>query len=143
MSLDDLFTEIILDHYQHPHNHGTISNPTASSRGFNESCGDEVFISLTSRDGIIEDIKFTGAGCSISQASASMLTDLAKGKSIAEVKVLAEKFYKLVKDVNAAEDDQLGDAVALKGVAKFPARVKCATIAWHTLEECFKQLGTK
>jgi nitrogen fixation NifU-like protein len=143
MSLNDLFTEIILDHYQHPHNHGTISNPTASSRGYNESCGDEVFISLTTKDGIVEDIKFTGAGCSISQASASILTDLVKGKSITEVRALADKFYNLVRDINAPEDEQLGDAVALKGVARFPARVKCATMPWHTLEECFKQVDGK
>jgi nitrogen fixation NifU-like protein len=142
MSLSDLFTEIILDHYQHPHNHGVVTNPTQSSRGYNESCGDDIEITLLVKDGIVEDVKFSGAGCSISQASASIMTDLVKGKSAQEVKELAEKFYSMVKgtqtdDSNDAEEE-LGDAVALKGVSKFPMRVKCATLSWHTLEEAFK-----
>ncbi len=137
MSLNDLFTEIILDHYQHPHNHGVIGKPTFSSRGFNESCGDDIQVSLLLQNGVIADAKFSGAGCSISQASASIMTDLVKGKSVDEAKKLAEKFYEMVKGTEGDFGEELGDAVALQGVSKFPVRVKCATLAWHTLEESF------
>ena len=145
MSLNDLFTEIILDHYQHPHNHGVVENATQSSRGFNESCGDDIEITLIVKDGIIEDAKFSGAGCSISQASASIMTDLIKGKHIEEAKKLADKFYSMVKGTDSSdeEDEELGDAVALKGVSKFPVRVKCATLSWHTLEEAFEKANKK
>ncbi len=146
MSLNDLFTEIIIDHYQHPHNHGALENATQSSRGYNESCGDDIEIFLIVRDGVIEDAKFSGAGCSISQASASIMTDLVRGKSVADVKQLADKFYAMVKGkepVDEAVDEELGDAIALKGVSKFPVRVKCATLSWHTLEEALKALEKK
>ncbi len=138
MSLNELFTEIIIDHYQHPHNHGVLSGATLSSRGYNESCGDDIEVALTVRDGIITDAKFTGAGCSISQASASIMTDLVKGKSIEEAKELAEKFYAMVKGTTEETGEELGDAIAFQGVSKFPVRVKCATLSWHTLEEAFK-----
>jgi nitrogen fixation NifU-like protein len=148
MSLSDLFTEIILDHYQHPHNHGAIENPTQRSKGFNESCGDEIEITLLIKDGSIQDAKFSGMGCSISQASASMMTDLIKGKSIEEVRKLAEKFYSMVKGTTSdsgdkSEEEELGDAIALKGVSKFPVRVKCATLSWHTLEDALKEVEKK
>lgn len=143
MSLNDLFTEIIIDHYQHPHNHGVITDPTSSSRGYNESCGDDIEVTLLVRDGVIADAKFSGAGCSISQASASIMTDLVKGKSLDEVKQLAEEFYSMVKGTDGNYDEELGDAVALQGVSKFPVRVKCATLAWHTLEESFKSTDKK
>jgi len=137
MSLSDLFTEIIIDHYQHPHNHGVLTNATQSSRGYNESCGDDIEVSLLVKDGVIEDAKFTGAGCSISQASASIMTDLVKGKTMDEVRKLADEFYSMVKGAGGEYDEDLGDAVALQGVSKFPVRVKCATLGWHTLEESF------
>ncbi|HUI31297.1 MAG TPA: SUF system NifU family Fe-S cluster assembly protein [Candidatus Acidoferrales bacterium] len=143
MSLSDLFTEIILDHYQHPHNHGVIEDATQNSRGYNESCGDDIEITVLVKNGIVEDAKFSGAGCSISQASASIMTDLVKGKSLDEVRRIAEKFYAMVKGAqsengNESDVEELGDAVALRGVSKFPVRVKCATLSWHTLEEAFK-----
>lgn len=137
MSLDDLFTEIILDHYQHPHNHGVITKATNSSRGYNESCGDDIEITLLVESDVVVDVKFSGAGCSISQASASIMTDLVKGKKLSEVRTLADKFYEMVKGVAGQYEEDLGDAVALQGVSKFPVRVKCATLAWHTLEESF------
>ncbi len=148
MSLNDLFTEIILDHYQHPHNHGVVDKATQSSRGYNESCGDDIEISLLVKNGVIEEAKFSGAGCSISQASASIMTDLVKGKTLAEVKELTEKFYAMVKGegtgtTDESDEEKLGDAVALKGVSRFPVRVKCATLSWHTLEEAFKTADKK
>ncbi len=135
MSLDELFTEIILDHYQHPHNHGLIPNPTFSSRGYNESCGDDIQVSVLIRDGVIADAKFSGAGCSISQASASIMTDLIKGKTVDEARQIAGRFYEMVKGTEGDYGEEMGDAISLQGVSKFPVRVKCATLAWHTLEE--------
>ncbi len=135
MSLNDLFTEIILDHYQHPHNHGLIPNATLSSRGFNESCGDDIQISVLIKDGVIADAKFSGAGCSISQASASIMTDLVKGKTVEDAKQIASRFYEMVKGTEGDYGEEMGDAISLQGVSRFPVRVKCATLAWHTLEE--------
>jgi len=135
MSLNDLFTEIILDHYQHPHNHGLIPNATLSSRGFNESCGDDIQVSVLVKDGIIADAKFSGAGCSISQASASIMTDLIKGRTVEDAKQLAARFYEMVKGTEGDYGEEMGDAISLQGVSRFPVRVKCATLAWHTLEE--------
>jgi nitrogen fixation protein NifU and related proteins len=137
MSLDDLFTEIILDHYQHPHNHGVITKATNSSRGYNESCGDDIEVTLLVEGDVVVDAKFSGAGCSISQASASIMTDLVKGKSLSDVRKLAAQFYDMVKGATGDFEEELGDAVALRGVSRFPVRVKCATLAWHTLEESF------
>lgn len=139
MSLNDLFTEIILDHYQHPHNHGIIAGATLTSRGFNESCGDDIQISVLVKDGVIADAKFSGAGCSISQASASIMTDLVKGKTVEEARQLAGKFYEMVKGTEGDYGEEMGDAISLQGVSKFPVRVKCATLAWHTLEESFSK----
>ncbi len=135
MSLNDLFTEIILDHYQHPHNHGLIPNATLSSRGFNESCGDDIQISVLIKDGVIADAKFSGAGCSISQSSASIMTDLVKGKTVEDAKQIASRFYEMVKGTEGDYGEEMGDAISLQGVSRFPVRVKCATLAWHTLEE--------
>ncbi len=139
MSLNDLFTEIILDHYQHPHNHGLIPNATLSSRGFNESCGDDIQVSVLIKDGTIADAKFSGAGCSISQASASIMTDLVKGKTVEEAKQIAARFYEMVKGTEGEYGEEMGDAISLQGVSRFPVRVKCATLAWHTLEESFSK----
>ncbi len=143
MSLNDLFTEIILDHYQHPHNHGLIPNATYSSRGYNESCGDDIQVSVIVRDGVITDAKFSGAGCSISQASASIMTDLVKGKTIEEAKRLAARFYEMVKGTENDYGEEMGDAISMQGVSKFPVRVKCATLGWHTLEEAFAKGDNK
>ncbi len=143
MSLNDLFTEIILDHYQNPHNHGVIAKPTMSSRGFNESCGDDIQVSVVVNDGVITEAKFSGAGCSISQSSASIMTDLVIGKTVEEAGKLAEKFYEMVKGAPGDYGEELGDAIAFQGVSKFPVRVKCATLGWHTLEEAFKSADKK
>jgi nitrogen fixation NifU-like protein len=143
MSLNDLFTEIILDHYQHPHNHGLITNASYSSRGYNESCGDDIQVSVIVRDGVITDAKFSGVGCSISQASASIMTDLVKGKTIEEAKQLAVRFYDMVKGIEGDYGEEMGDSISMQGVSKFPVRVKCATLGWHTLEEAFAKGDNK
>jgi len=133
--LDDLYRELILDHYRHPHNRGSLEHATASNEGFNPLCGDEVAVDLEIEDGIIKDVAFRGRGCSISQASSSMMTDAVKGRSPQEAIALAEAFKNMMMAPEKEMDPELGDLEAFQGVAKFPVRVKCATLAWHVLEE--------
>ncbi|MCS7301729.1 MAG: SUF system NifU family Fe-S cluster assembly protein [Fimbriimonadales bacterium] len=138
--LDELYQEIILDHYRHPRGRGELEPPKITQEGFNPSCGDEVVLELRVEDGRISDIRFHGRGCSISQASASMLTESVKGKTLAEAHALIQQVLALVKGESEGDPDALGDIVALAGVRKFPVRVKCATLAWHALEEALKQV---
>jgi nitrogen fixation NifU-like protein len=140
--LDDLYRELILDHYRHPRNKGRLDEANARSEGYNPLCGDEIEIDLVLRgaqdgkeEGVIEEIAFRGRGCSISQASGSMLTETVKGQSIAEAKHLLEAFRKLMTEPEAGVDPDLGDLEAFQGVAKFPVRVKCAMLAWRVLED--------
>ena len=134
--LNSLFQELILDHYKRPRNKGELENADATVHMKNPTCGDEVRLQLRIRDGIIEDARFVGDGCSISQASISMMTQLVKGKSAADALALAERFTAMMHgDAEAARDRQLGDLRSLAGVAKFPVRVKCALLGWNALEE--------
>ena len=137
MELDELYQEIILDHSKRPRNYGTLENATVRARGENPSCGDEieVHIKLTP-EGQIEDIRFSGQGCAISQASASMMTLSAKGKSREEA-LQAYDFFQnmLVGEVPNPLPKMLGDARLLKGVRQFPQRVKCATLGWQALRQ--------
>jgi nitrogen fixation NifU-like protein len=133
--LDDLYRELILDHYRHPRNKGDLDSPTASVEGYNPLCGDEVEIDLLIEDGKIEDVAFKGRGCSISQASSSMMTDAVKGMTKDEALKLLGAFTKMMTDPEIEPAAELGDLEAFQGVAKFPVRVKCATLAWHVLEE--------
>lgn len=138
--LDELYQEIILDHYRQPRGRGELEPPKITQEGFNPSCGDEVIIDLRIEDGRISDVRFHGRGCSISQASASMMTEAVKGKTLEEAHALIRQATALVKGELDGEMDTLGDIVALAGVRNFPVRVKCATLAWHTLEEALKQV---
>jgi nitrogen fixation protein NifU and related proteins len=133
-SLDDLYRQVILEHYQSPHNRGRLTDPSVANRGRNPMCGDDVEISASIAGDTVEDIRFIGRGCSISQASASMLTDLVKGKSVSEARDLIEGF-KLMMRGEPTGDLDLSDVEALVGVRKFPVRVKCAMLAWTTFEE--------
>jgi nitrogen fixation protein NifU and related proteins len=134
--LNSLFQELILEHYKRPRNKGTLPDPDADVHMNNPTCGDEVHLQLRLRDGIIEDAKFVGDGCSISQASISMMTQLVKGKSTADALQLAARFTEMMHgDADAARDKQMGDLRSLAGVAKFPVRVKCALLGWNALEE--------
>jgi nitrogen fixation NifU-like protein len=133
--LDDLYRELILDHYRHPRNKGTLTSATKRSEGYNPLCGDEIAIELRLADGKVQDIAFSGRGCSISQASGSMMTDAVKGLSREEAVRVIEAFKHLMTDPDSEPDVDLGDLEAFQGVAKFPVRVKCATLAWHVLEE--------
>ena len=145
--LEDLYREIILDHYRSPRNRGELEVPPAHQvEGFNPLCGDEVILYLEVENGVVSDVKIAGQGCSISQASTSMMSAAVKGKSVAEARTITRAFKALMSiheskiggdDVDATADDlagvRLGDLEALQGVVKFPVRIKCATLAWNTL----------
>jgi nitrogen fixation NifU-like protein len=133
-ALDELYREVILEHYKSPRNRGRLDQPDVATRGKNPLCGDEVEISLAFDGDKVRDVRFSGRGCSISQASASMLTEAIKGKSVAEAETLVEHFKATMRGEGESEEDW-GDLEALQGVRKYPARVKCALLAWTTLEE--------
>ena len=144
--LEDLYREIILDHYRTPRNRGELPVPPARhAEGHNPLCGDEisVFLDIEQEDGVdvVSDVKVTGQGCSISQSSASMMSQAVKGKSVPEVHALVRKFKGMMSiDTDGAGDESaadvpLGDLEALQGVVKFPVRIKCATLAWNTLTQ--------
>ncbi len=150
--LEDLYREIILDHYRTPRNRGELPPPAVRAEGHNPLCGDEIQVYLDVVDGVVNDIKVAGSGCSISQSSASMMSQAVKGKSLVEVNALVRRFKGMMSiedaEAFAAEDDaaalvpevKLGDLEALQGVVKFPVRIKCATLAWNTLLQAMSEL---
>jgi nitrogen fixation NifU-like protein len=138
--LDDLYRELILDHYRHPHHRGGLAHPTYKAEGYNPLCGDEIEVQLELDNGVITDVAFGGRGCSISQASASMMTDAVKGRSRADALALLESFKQMMLEPEKEPSEELGDLEAFQGVAKFPVRVKCATLAWHVLEEGLEKM---
>ena len=139
--LDELYQEVILDHYKHPRCHGCLSAPQAQSSLYNPLCGDHITIELTVENGRVAQIAFSGKGCSISQAAASMMSSICEGQSIVEVEKFLNKFRALMRgEVGQSECAELGDAVALEGVRKFSARVKCAMLAWEALERCLSEV---
>ena len=141
--LDDLYREIILDHYRSPRNRGELDPPAAHAVGHNPLCGDEIDVYLLVDNGIVTDVKVGGQGCSISQSSASMMSQAVRGRPVAEVRALVRRFKGMmsIEDQTEADADvaaaaasvKLGDLEALQGVVKFPVRIKCATLAWNTL----------
>ena len=152
--LEDLYREIILDHYRNPRNRGELETPPAHRvEGFNPLCGDEIVVYLDVDDGVVSDIRIGGQGCSISQSSASMMSAAVKGKTVDEVHELTKAFKAMMSihetaiggDGTEAEADpdveisgdgtKLGDLEALQGVVKFPVRIKCATLSWNTLAQ--------
>ena len=135
---DDLYRELILDHYRRPRNHGPLAAPTVQAEGVNPVCGDEIHLDLAIDDGVIADLGFWGQGCSISQSSASMLTERLKGHRLAEAEEVAGKVRSMLVE-GASPDPSLGDLEALEGVAKLPVRVKCALLAWNVLLEALRQ----
>jgi nitrogen fixation NifU-like protein len=132
--LGALYQEMILDHYRRPRNKGTLENPDASVEMKNPLCGDEIELQIAFDRDCVCDLRFSGRGCSISQASASMMTQLVKGKSTEEIDAIRKQFRELMLGQAPADDAKLGSLRALSGVAKFPARVKCALLAWNALE---------
>ncbi len=146
MSVEELYREVILDHYRKPRHAGEVANADITVEGINPSCGDELFLSLRYEGDAIADAAITGTGCSISQASASMMTDAIIGKTVAEVDELLSLFKKMmtISEGDAGLDPDrpgavLGDIEALQGVSKFPVRIKCADLAWTALEDALSQ----
>ncbi|HKE72050.1 MAG TPA: SUF system NifU family Fe-S cluster assembly protein [Acidimicrobiales bacterium] len=151
--LEDLYREIILDHYRNPRNRGELSSPPATRvEGFNPLCGDEIVLYLDVEDGVVKDIRIGGQGCSISQSSASMMSSAVKGRTLDEIRALSRAFKGMMSiheasldgdgdgtdpddalDPSAHDEVKLGDLEALRGVVKFPVRIKCATLSWNTL----------
>jgi nitrogen fixation NifU-like protein len=161
--LEDLYREIILDHYRNPRNRGELESPPAlRTEGFNPLCGDEIVVFLDVADGVITDLKIAGQGCSISQSSASMMSAAVKGKTVAQARSTIRAFRAMMSlhvqqlepgsdeadktgpersgaEVAADEGVALGDLEALQGVVKFPVRIKCATLSWHTLAQALDE----
>jgi nitrogen fixation protein NifU and related proteins len=137
MSTEELSREIILDHYQNPRNHGRLPNPTVANRGHNPLCGDEIELSIgiDADNDRIDDIAFTGRGCSISQASASMMTDVVKGHSLDEAEAAVQTFTQRMANREPPPVELQDELDALQGVKRYPARVKCALLPWTTLRE--------
>ena len=150
MGLEDLYREIILDHYRSPRNRGELESPPALRvEGYNPLCGDEIVVYLDVAEGVVTDLKIGGQGCSISQSSASMMSAAVKGRSVAEARALIRAFkgmmsiheQRLDGDGDAASaaaadaEVKLGDLEALQGVVRFPVRIKCATLSWNTLQQ--------
>jgi nitrogen fixation NifU-like protein len=135
MELSDLYSEVIRDHNRSHHNKRTLANPTITVPGKNPSCGDEIVLSLTLRDGIVEDAAYTGVGCAIFEASASIMIDAIRGTTVAQAGKLCRLFLRMIasEPLTGEELEELGEAVAFSGISRMPARVKCATMAWHTL----------
>jgi len=134
--LSELYQELILDHQKNPRNFGQLEGANHHAEGFNALCGDKISLDLkTDASGVIEDLKFKGSGCAISKASASMMTAALKGKKIDEAEILFHQFHDLVTGKSAPESGEvLGKLKVFAGVRDYPARVKCASLAWHTLE---------
>jgi nitrogen fixation NifU-like protein len=137
--LDELYRDIILDHYRNPRHRGSLSDPSASHEGLNPLCGDEVTIDVAVKDSRIQDIAYRGSGCSISQSSASMMTEAVAGKTVEEARQVIGSFTEMMRGSDAIDPEALGDLEAMAGVRKFPVRVKCATLAWHTLDEALDE----
>ncbi|RAI80408.1 SUF system NifU family Fe-S cluster assembly protein [Macrococcoides goetzii] len=137
-NLDQLYRSVIMDHYKNPRNKGVIEDGALTIDMNNPTCGDRIRLTLDIVDDIVQDTKFDGEGCSISMSSASMMTEAIKGKTIEEALKMSDEFSKMMLGEDYEIDEEAGDIEALSGVAKFPARIKCATLAWKALER-----GTK
>jgi nitrogen fixation protein NifU and related proteins len=135
MSLDDLYKEVILDHYKNPRNKRPLPEAELSCSKNNPLCGDEITVFAHVEDGTIVDVTYQGQGCSISQSSASMLTQAVRGKSVEEAQALAAEFRGMMAGEVEPTEEEFGDLVALKGVVKYPIRIKCAVLAWDVLQD--------
>jgi nitrogen fixation NifU-like protein len=138
--IDDLYQEIILDHSKKPRNFGHLDAASTHAEGFNPLCGDRLTLELRLEGDIVKDARFVGAGCAISVASASLMTESLKGKTRAEAGNLFERFHQLLTS-DAAKSEDLGKLAVFSGVREYPTRVKCATLAWHTLKAALENSG--
>jgi len=141
--LQDLYQDIIMDHNRRPRNFGPVEQPTHKKEGYNPLCGDQIELELKIVDEIVVDVGFTGVGCAISKSSASMMTEEIKGKTLEVVTSMFEQFRRMitVNNENDLDVDLLGDLEILQGVSRYPARIKCATLSWHTLNSALEGDG--
>jgi nitrogen fixation protein NifU and related proteins len=131
--LDELYKDLILDHYRRPRNRRPVADPKVVGEGYNPLCGDEIAVEVHFEGDVMADVGFEGRGCSLSQASGSMMTEAVKGKTADEAHALIDAFTRMMTDPDFESTDGMGDLEAFVGVAKYPVRVKCATLAWHAL----------
>lgn len=137
--IDDLYQEVILDHGRKPRNFGRVENATATAEGFNPLCGDRLTVQVTYENDRVTDVHFVGAGCAISMASASLMTEVLKGKTKQEAEQLFQGFHDLL--TTDKPSTELGKLAVFSGVREYPSRVKCATLAWHTVRAALKESG--
>ena len=141
MNLNDLYQEIILEHYKEPHNKGQLQGADAGSEGRNPMCGDEIKVSVKINANIIEDIRFEGSGCAISQASASVMTNAVKGLTLEQAEKTLRAFTAMIKNGDAiCEIDPESELAAFQGVSEYPTRIKCALLAWNALKNSLDQV---
>ena len=135
--MDEIYNDLIMEHGMNSYNKKELEGATCSEMGHNPSCGDEIKLQVKLNNGIIEDMAFTGQGCAISQASTSIMIDTLKGKTIEEAREIIKTFIEMIKRETKNEEDlkKLEDAIAFKNISNMPARVKCALLAWHTMED--------
>jgi nitrogen fixation NifU-like protein len=143
MELNDLYRDVILDHNRQPRNFGDLTPADASVEGFNPMCGDHLTLRLRLNEDTISDIRFEGQGCAISTASASLMTEAVKGRTRDEALKLFDRVHQLLTDDAAPPAEELGKLAALSGVREYPARVKCASLCWHTLASALKSTDLK
>lgn len=143
MELGDLYTEVVTQYSRSQKHRHPLENPDVTMRGVNPSCGDDISLALEIKEGIIEKVAISGSGCAISEASAAIMADLMEGKSTEEAERLANLFLGMIRKTVTDENEleELEDALALQNISNMPARVKCAVLAWHTLEEALKKFG--
>jgi nitrogen fixation NifU-like protein len=137
--LTDLYQEVILDHNRRPRNFGVLADATHHAEGYNPLCGDRLILFLKLDGDVITDVSFEGSGCAISKASASLMTDTLKGRGVADARALFERFHRMVTTPPDREVEDLGKLSVLAGVREFPVRVKCASLAWHTLKAALER----
>ena len=140
-NLGNLYQEVILDHNRKPRNFKELSDATQYSHGVNPLCGDDYHLYLKVNEGKVEDVGFQGGGCAISKSSASLMTSLIKGKSVAEADLLRSNFLQMMTTDQAPSEAEVGRMIIFKGVKEFPVRVKCATLIWHTLGDALKDVN--
>lgn len=138
-NLDQLYRQVIMDHYKNPRNKGSLEDGTLTIDMNNPTCGDRIHLTMNVENGVVKDAKFDGDGCSISMASASMMTQNIKGKEIEVAMKMSAIFSDMMQGKDYDDSIDLGDLEALQGVAKFPARIKCATLAWKAMEKGVKE----
>ena len=136
--IDDLYQEVILDHYRRKRGEGSLDNPSVAVDQNNPLCGDEIHLELNIEDGVVTEIGHTGDGCSISQASMSMMSEALVGKRLEDALATVEHFRMVMRGSEQGDEDRLGDAIALEGVAKYPVRVKCALLGWMALKDAIE-----